>query len=181
MSEEHTNASQAESHDLLTVAALGVVAYALANLLHEGLGHGGACLVVGGQPRILSSLHFHGDTTGLAPWALRLIGAGGTLVNLAVGAVVLTCLPALRSASPQVRYLEWLVAVVNLFQGTGYLLFSGVAGIGDWTSVIDGFSPRWLWRAGLAVLGGVSYFLVMRLAMISLGHRSMLLSVAVHR
>jgi len=169
MSEERPNATEAQRHDLLTVAALGVVAYALANILHEGLGHGGACLVVGGQPRILSSLHFHGDTTGLAPWALRLIGAGGTLVNLAVGAVVLTCLPALRSASPQIRYLAWLGAIVNLFQGAGYLLFSGVAGIGDWASVIQGFSPRWLWRAGLALVGGVSYFLVMRVAMISLG------------
>jgi hypothetical protein len=169
MSEERTNATQVQRHDLVTVAAVGVVAYALTNILHEGLGHGGACLLVGGRPRILSSLHFDGDTTGLAPWALRLIGAAGTLVNVVVGAVILACLPALRSASPQFRYFAWLVAVVNLFQGTGYLLFSGVAGIGDWASVIDGFSPSWLWRATLAVVGGVSYFLVMRVAMIRLG------------
>jgi hypothetical protein len=169
MSKQGTNPDQLERHDLVTVAAIGVVAYALANILHEGVGHGGACLLVGGRPRIVSSLHFDGDTAGLAPWALRVIAAGGTLVNLLVGAVVLSFSPAFRGASPQVRYFAWLVAIVNLFQGTGYLLFSGVAGIGDWASVIDGFSPSWLWRAALAVVGGVSYFLVMRLAMIHLG------------
>jgi hypothetical protein len=169
MSQEHTSATQGPGHDLVTVAAVSVVAYALANLLHEGLGHGGACLLVGGRPSVLSSLHFDGNTTGLAPWANRLVAAGGTLVNLTVGGVMLACLPAFRNAPAQIRYFAWLIAIVNLFQGTGYLLFSGVAGIGDWAAVIEGFSPIWPWRAALAVSGGVSYFFVMWMAMISLG------------
>ena len=151
---------------LATVVAVGVVVYALANLLHEGLGHGGACLVVDCKPTFLSSLNFDGNTVGLSMAALRLIGAGGTLVNIAVGIAALAALPHIRTAPAQLRYFVWLGAIVNLFQGTGYLLFSGVAGIGDWASVIEGLSPTWAWRVGLMVTGGVSYFATMWVAMI---------------
>jgi hypothetical protein len=75
----------------------------------------------------------------------------------------------LGTASAQMRYFAWLLAVVNLLQGTGYLLFSGVAGVADWAWVMKGASPAWLWRTVLALLGGVSYFLVLRAAMIKLG------------
>jgi hypothetical protein len=152
-------------HDLLTVAAIGLVAYALANLLHEGLGHGGACLLVGGKPLVLSSMHFHGDTEELSRGANRLIAAGGTLVNLLVGGIALAALSRSQSVSAQVRFFLWLFAFVNLFQGTGYFLFSGVAGIGDWTAVIAGWPAPWLWRLIMAATGGLAYFLVMLLAM----------------
>ena len=68
--------------DRLTVAAIAIVAYALANVLHEGLGHGGACLLVGCAPKVLSSMHFDGDNSGLSRAATNLIEAGGTLANL---------------------------------------------------------------------------------------------------
>jgi hypothetical protein len=152
-------------HDLLTVAALGLVAYALANLLHEGLGHGGACLLVGGKPLVLSSLHFAGDTEGLPRVANRFIAAGGTLVNLLVGGIAFAALLRSRTLPAPVRYFLWLLAFVNLFQGAGYFLFSGVGGIGDWASVIAGWPMPWLWRLGMAVTGGSAYFVIMLLAM----------------
>jgi len=34
--------------DPLTVASLGILAYILGNLIHEDLGHAGACLITGG-------------------------------------------------------------------------------------------------------------------------------------
>jgi hypothetical protein len=48
---------------------------------------------------------------------------------------------------------------VNLLQGAGYFLFSGVANIGDWAAFFSGFSPTWLWRLGLILLGSVLYLL----------------------
>ncbi len=73
--------------DAATIAAISFLAYAISNVLHEGLGHGGACLVVGGKARGLSSTYFDCDTAGLPGWAVRLISAGGTLANLVVAAV----------------------------------------------------------------------------------------------
>src|SRR5262245_43275433 len=165
MSETLATVNPSARHDLLTVAAMGLVAYALANLLHEGLGHGGACLLVGGRPLVLSSMHFDGDTKELSRGANRLIAAGGTLVNLLVGGIALAALSCSQSISAEVRFFLWLLAFVNLFQGTGYFLFSGVAGIGDWASVIVGWPTTWLWRGIMAATGGLAYFLIMRLAM----------------
>jgi hypothetical protein len=51
----------------------------------------------------------------------------------------------------------------NLFTGTGYFLFSGVANFGDWAAVIHGFQPYWAWRVGLVALGAVSYYASMLL------------------
>jgi membrane protein YqaA with SNARE-associated domain len=165
MSETLPSVVPSPRHDLLTVAAMGLVAYALANPLHEGLGHGGACLLVGGKPLVLSSLHFDGDTEGLPRGANRLIAAGGTLVNMLVGGFALAALLRSRTLPARGRYFLWLFAFVNLFQGTGYLLFSGVAGIGDWASVIAGWPMPWLWRLVMAVTGGLAYFVIMLFAM----------------
>ena len=44
--------------DLLTVTAIALVAYAASNVLHEAVGHGGACVALGGKPLALSSVHF---------------------------------------------------------------------------------------------------------------------------
>ena len=47
--------------DLATVAAVAVVVHVSASLIHEGLGHGGACLLMGATPRLLTSMQFQGD------------------------------------------------------------------------------------------------------------------------
>ena len=48
-------ATQLRAHpDLATVAAVAVVVDVSASLIHEGLGHGGACLLMGGTPRRLT-------------------------------------------------------------------------------------------------------------------------------
>jgi hypothetical protein len=154
--------------DILTVAAISVVVCALASVLHEGLGHGGACLLVGGKPVQLSSMDFNSDTSGLPDWTRRVISAGGTVVNLAAAAIALAAMRRTRSASPHFRYALWLFATVNLFLGTGYFLYSGVAGIGDWVAVTRGLNPIWLWRVVLAVVGGVTYWLAVWLALVKL-------------
>ena len=53
--------------DLPTLVAIPIVAYGLANLGHEGLGHGGACLLAGGRPMVLSSVHFECDDLWMRP------------------------------------------------------------------------------------------------------------------
>jgi hypothetical protein len=65
----------------VTVGSISLLAYMLGNVLHEGAGHGGACLLSGGQPLVLSSVHFEcsADT--------RLVMAGGTLANFIASAL----------------------------------------------------------------------------------------------
>lgn len=155
--------------DPLTVSAVAVTAYLIANVLHEGIGHAGACLLTGCHPRMLTTAYFDGDKTGVSEGAVRFIAAAGTLVNLAAGALFFRRLRQSRSASGSVRYFLWCSMAINLLVGAGYPLFSGVLGIGDWITVIGGLKPAGLWRLGLAIAGIVLYGAAARFCLRELG------------
>jgi len=123
----------------------------LGNILHEGLGHGGACMLSGGHPLALSSVDFEcsADT--------RLVMAGGTLVNLLAGALFFVLGRLVSRQHPRLKFFLWLAMAVNLFSGTGYFLFSGIGGIGDWNDFVRGLGPQLPWRIGLTVLGVLTY------------------------
>jgi hypothetical protein len=70
--------------------------------------------------------------------------------------------------SDRLRYFLWLSMTINLLQGTGYFLYSGVAGIGDWAAVIDGLKPGWAWRLGLIVTGAVAYLLAVWIVLLEM-------------
>lgn len=139
--------------DLLTVAAIAIVATVIADCIHEGLGHGGMCIATGGQPLMLSTVHFQcsADT--------RLVAAGGTLANLIFGVLFWVAARAVKRTASW-RYFFWLLMTFNLFQAGGYFLFSGIGNIGDWTVVVGGWQPAWAWRIGLFALGTVTYFIL---------------------
>ena len=147
----HPPSREATKPDLLTVAAIAIVATVIANFIHEGFGHGGMCVVTGGRPLVLSTVHFEcsADT--------RLVAAGGTLANLIFGALSWVAMRAVKQSAPW-RYFFWLLMTLNLFGVGGYFLFSGIGNIGDWAAVVAGLQPAWAWRVGLAALGIVAYF-----------------------
>ena len=69
------------SLDRLTLIAITAVAYILANGVHEGIGHGGACVLLGRRPVALSTVFFElisavaaafGSTPALA-WMTQLL------------------------------------------------------------------------------------------------------------
>lgn len=146
-------------HDASTVAAVAVIVYSLSSLLHEAVGHGGACLAMNGVARELSSTHFECSLPDGATMPERVVAAAGTIATLFGGG--LAYLLYRRAPEGNVwRYSLWLFAAVNLMQGTGYFFFSGVGNMGDWSTVIDGWRPAWVWRAGLAGVGFGLYVFV---------------------
>src|SRR5215470_1423305 len=56
--EQQTAIDMVAPPDSLTVGAIGILAYMFGSVLHEGVGHGGACLLVGAKPLALSSVYF---------------------------------------------------------------------------------------------------------------------------
>jgi hypothetical protein len=104
---------EASQPDLLTIAAIAIAATVIADFIHEGLGHGGACVATGGRPLAISTVHFEcsADT--------RLVAAGGTLANLILGALFWAAARAVKRAAPW-RYFVWLLMTFNLFQAGGY-------------------------------------------------------------
>jgi hypothetical protein len=137
-------------HHLPTVIAIALIVYATCSVVHEGIGHGGACLLTCGTPLQISSVHF--DCGGENKW----VAAGGTIANLIFGFVFWILSRAVTS-STHWRYFFWLAMTINLLQGGGYFLYSGIGNIGDWATVITGWQPLWLWRVLLTAAGLVTY------------------------
>jgi hypothetical protein len=137
--------------DLWTVAAFGVLAYMISNVLHEGLGHGVAAWFSGAHRITVTSTYMDaGLDTG---WIL----AAGTLVNLAFGVLGLRVSRGIRCTGMPLRLFVWALTAFNLLLGTGYFLFSGISGIGDWAEWMKGLPLVSAWRVGFGLLGGVSY------------------------
>lgn len=142
--------------DLWTIVAVAAVACMLQSVLHEGLGHGGVAYLSGARVITVSTVAMNADIDS------RWIDVAGTLMNLAAG-LVFWLLLRWKRYSPVARFFLVIAMAGNLFTGTGYFLFSGVANFGDWAAVIQGWEPRWAWRVGVIVLGAVTYYAAMLL------------------
>ena len=151
--------------DVPTLIALSTVAWALADVLHEIVGHAGAAVVLGVPVRAVST------TTVYLAWDqvhslgdVRTVDAAGTVLNLVTGGLALLALRSRRVTSAASRYFLWLFATISLIVATLNL----VAGA-DWEEVTTGLEPRDLWRAGIFAVGVlvavVGYVLPLRLWM----------------
>ena len=146
------------SIDIATVIAISVLAYTLGNVVHEGLGHGGATLLLGARPTMFNAIFFNYDESTASRAVQRCLSAAGSIANLLVGMPILAILPRVRSNL--CRYFLWLFAAVNVLTAFGYFCFSGIAGIGDWVHVVEGLGPPLLLRGGLTAIGAVLYFVM---------------------
>ena len=134
-----------------TVVAVTMVAYATCDLVHEALGHGVACLFVRGvEPVSISTVAL--QTHGIS----KIVAASGSVANIAVGLAALGALRFARRFTAGTYFL-WLLAATNLMNGTGYLFLSGLTNSGDWAVVIRNWSPAWVWRMALVILGAFAY------------------------
>jgi hypothetical protein len=145
-----------------TLIAIALVSYMIADIVHEALGHGGACLLSGGRAVALSTVHFE------CSFDTRFISAAGTLANFVAGGLFWMLLRILSRGPDRLRYFLWLSMTINLLQGAGYFLYSGVSGIGDWAAFINGLEPGWVWQLGLIVTGAVGYLLVVWFALLQM-------------
>jgi hypothetical protein len=148
---------EAPRANLWMVVAIAIVAYAADDMVHEVLGHGLACALTGVPTLSLSSVALQTGSIS------RFVAAAGSIMNTVVGMLAFFLFRRVRSFGGT-RYFLWLFASINLFNGTGYLFFSGLLAIGDWSVVIAGLEPHVVWRALLAVAGAALYVGAVRLS-----------------
>ena len=74
-----------ETIDPVTVAAIAAIAYFVATLAHEALGHAGMTALLGGRVDQITSASCSCDTSALTPWAARAVFAGGCGANVLTG------------------------------------------------------------------------------------------------
>jgi hypothetical protein len=142
------------SADLATACAIGVVAYAGADVVHELIGHAGTAWLLGIPIVRISSvaLQTHGSS--------RLLASAGPGTNVVVGCLALVAAGRARRLTAGTWFL-WLFAAVNLTQVLD-LTTSAASDSGDSAVVIRGLHPAWAWRSGMALVGFAAYVAVVR-------------------
>lgn len=147
---------------LPTIVAISILVYILGDVLHEAVGHGGACLAVGGRPLTVSTVDMECSS------GHRLVAAGGTLANFAAAALFFVLHRTAAARPPAWKYFFWLAMTLNLFAACGYFAFSGVGGFGDWSQFIQGFPAHWAWRIGMTLFGFAAYMMAVRFSLLQL-------------
>ena len=152
-----TRTGRNSSLDILTLIAIAICVYTLADIFHEGLGHGLAYVLLGGKVVNISSTACDCAADGLSRSAQRAVAAAGPLMNLGLGLLFWILLRTLRKPAGSVRYFLWLSMTYNGLAFAGYLAVPTLIGFGDWFDFIQGLSPEWLWRTALIGLGVILY------------------------
>lgn len=151
--------------DWVTIGAIAALSVSLTIGFHEGM-HALTCLGVGGTVQELSALHVLCDGEGV--WQGKLVAGSASVANILLGTLCWWLLRRLAK-TPTVQFFLWLFMLMNWLNGAGYWMFSGIANVGDWAVVIEGWSPHWLWRVMLSVLGTVTFTLFVWLGLKELG------------
>jgi hypothetical protein len=142
--------------DILTVASIAVLAFIVADMAHEGIGHGFAFYFVGGQSSMLT-------TTRLIEWVKlpdpqwRIFDLGGPAGNLLFALLAWSGQRLVRGRAERLRLFLWLVLAFSLFWAVGYLFFCGVVAQGDWMALIPGTRHEVPARVILALAGLALY------------------------
>ncbi|KQY31164.1 hypothetical protein ASD38_07430 [Caulobacter sp. Root487D2Y] len=143
----------ASSRDsLATTAAIALIAMCLVCFAHEGLGHGGACLALGGRVELLTASLFRCERTS------PLIDAAGPLTNLLLGGLALILSARVPLSRPGPRLFLILVAAFSLFWEGGYLVQAMLLKDGDaYFAARDLLGEGPWWRAALGAAGAAIY------------------------
>ena len=154
-----TTTSKPLAIDWLTVMAISALAYVLSTALHEHGGHASACVALGGSVRAFGAFYVDCDYRAMGDAAIRLVAIAGPVASVLSGLIAARLL---RSARAQLsRLFCWLMASIGLMTGFGYMMFSAVAGIGDFgvgpEGALHGVPMEWLWRVLMGMVGYLLY------------------------
>lgn len=158
-----TNPTTNRKTDWITVVAIGFIVTSVTVAFHEGL-HALVCTSFG---RLLeyNALYVACDQSGMTSGQIRFEAGISAIGNIIVGTLLWFVLRQPQTRSANAKLLLWYFMFANWLSGTGYLMLSGIAGIGDYAVVIDGFQPVWLWRVGMTIVGVGSYLFAVFLAL----------------
>ena len=140
--------------DLLTLISVSIVAWSLANVLHEIVGHAGAATLLGIPVRAVSTIamFIDGDQV-VSLFENRIIHAGGTIMNLVTGIIALVVLRSPKITHSATRYFLWLFSTVSFIIATLNLVSAPLIGAGDWTVFVQGFERKQLWLSMIIAVG----------------------------
>jgi len=153
--------------DGLTIAGLALLLMPLLTMLHEIGGHAAMCAAVGRVQQI-GAFYVECDTQTLL--SKRLVSLAGPGIDAVLAVIGYGLWRNLKG--DLARLVTWYVWLSCGFVASGYLLFSGVSGLGDLGPSGDGglapLAPPLVWRAAFVLVGFASYFMLVKAGMATL-------------
>jgi len=127
------------------------MSYIIADIAHEAIGHGGACLIAGGEITLLTSVYFRSAIHSF------ITDAFGPLTNLAIGLLLWTLLRKTNHLKAYTQLLLLHTMTFNLFWFSWLCFYAGITNKGDFAFDISGTTELLTWRIFLIVVGILSY------------------------
>ncbi|WP_310531866.1 hypothetical protein [Novosphingobium sp.] len=154
--------------DGLTIAGLALLLMSITTMVHEIGGHAAMCLATGGTVTKLGAFyatcHSPDDSTR------RLVALAGPGIDAVLGLIFWQMRG--RFKSDLARLVVWYCALCFSFSAAGYVLYSGISGMGDLGPGVGGgiglLPHSGIWRFGFALGGGLAYVMLVRAGTASL-------------
>jgi len=144
-----------------TLISISMLAYVITTAMHEYLGHAVACSFIGGKLTELNAFYIDCEYGSISDFSIRFISIAGPLASVLIGMISFILFRNLKNLSANTKYFLWLLGTISLLTATGYLIFSGITGLGDFGLTRDGalfeLSPVWLWRTLITIFGIAGY------------------------
>ena len=147
--------AETEVDDLATTVAIGVMASVGQFVVHELVGHGTACVLVGGRILAVAPLWMRCSVDH------RLMVLAGPMANLVAGGVCWALLRGAPPRSPASRLFLWLSIAFQWLVAAGYLAVGAASGFGDWPVILPALSA-WSVRLAAIVVAVGGYVLALR-------------------
>jgi len=141
--------------DLPTTLGIGLTAALAQFVVHEGLGHGSACVLLGGRILAVAPLWMRCSAEH------RLMVLAGPLANVVAGAACWAVLSAARPRAATFRLFLWLSIAFEWLVAAGYLAVGAASGFGDWPVILPALSS-WPVRLGAVAVAAAGYVLTLR-------------------
>jgi len=136
-----------------TLATIGILAYMIADIIHEVIGHGITCLIIGNKIELLTSVYFKSKPGSI------LVDLGGPVANILIGTLTFFILKKISFA----KFFFFQLTAYNLFWFSGTILHSALSKTGDWTFAIKEISISPYGKIFLIITGILCYVFCIQL------------------
>jgi len=137
--------------------SIGAGAFMLTDTLHEVVGHGGACLLIGQKITLITSVYFRSRPGSF------LTDIGGPAANLVFGLLIYGLLKTTKNLSPLTRIFLMFGMADNFFWFSGTLLQSSFSKTGDWVYAIKELHIGDFGRPALIIAAIAAYWISIRM------------------
>ena len=146
------------SPNVATVAAIGVAAYAVTDLVYLGF-QGAACVYEGCELVEIASSAVRKVPPNFPGFEPLLVHTGGALGNLTVFLLGWALTSRNSDWSTPMKYFLWLTMTLNGLVAGGQILISNAFDAGDWAMLTHNWPYRILWKLLFTAIGfGIALF-----------------------